>query len=130
MTHVVRNELLLLSRSQATVPHDLPRVAAAHVSAVCSVVEDGLASLTTVLALVDVAVPRRKLVRTGGSVVTFGCASWCVGLPEGAAAAQHPEILIVADPGMSRAVNSRGATYGQQCHYSEDELLHGSTRLL
>src|SRR5262249_32163464 len=42
MTHVVRNELLLLGRSQATVPHDLPRVAAAHVSAVCSVVEDGL----------------------------------------------------------------------------------------
>src|SRR5262249_55990798 len=127
MTHVVRNELLLLSRSQATVPHDLPRVAAAHVSAVCSVVEDGLASLTTVLALVDVAVPRRKLVRTGGSVV--GCASWYVGLRVGVAAAQHLRILIVADPRMSRTINGRSATYGQQRHCTDDESLHDSTSL-
>src|SRR5262249_33230713 len=127
MTRVVRNELLLLGRSKATVPHDQPLVVATHVSAVRSVVEDSLASLTTVLALVHVAVSRRKLVRTGGSVVTFGRASWCVGLPVGAAAAQHPEILIIADPRMSRAVNNPGATYGQQCHCSEDEPLHDST---
>src|SRR5262245_53025834 len=127
MMHVVPNEFLLLARRQAAVPHDLPRVVATHVSAVCSVVEDSLASLTTVLALVDVAVPRRKLVRTRGSVVRFGFASWCVGLPVGVAATEHLRIVIIADPRMSRAVNSPGATYRQQCHCSDDEPLHGST---
>src|SRR5262249_10021680 len=131
MVQVVRNELLLLGRSQATVPHDLPLVVATHVSAVCSVVEDGLASLTTVLALVDVAVPRRKLVRTRGAVVSFGPASWCVELPVGVAANEHLRIrmVIIADPRMSRAVKSPGATYGQQCHRSDDEPLDDSTSL-
>src|SRR5262245_10940160 len=131
MMHVVRNELLLLGRSQATVPHDLPLVVATHVSTVCSVVEDSLASLTTVLALVDVAVPRRKLVRTIGSYVPFGPASCCVGLPVGVAAKEHLRIrmAIIADPRMSRAVKTPGATYSQQCHRSDDKPLHDSTSL-
>src|SRR5262249_22087550 len=129
MMQVVRNELLLLGRRQATVAHDHPGVVATHVGAVCSVVEDVLASLTTVLALVDVAVSRRKLVRTRASVVPFGSASRCVGLPVGVAATQHLRIVKIADLRMSGAVNSPGATYGQQCQCSDDEPLHDSTSL-